>query len=78
MSQTIQSIITREHSSYMLLKLFCIRAPTARLYSTMTAVTTKTAAQDFLAFVNASPTPFHAVKSVKERLSRAGFKEIKV
>ncbi|KAK5266581.1 hypothetical protein LTR40_014427, partial [Exophiala xenobiotica] len=37
----------------------------------------KVAANDFLDFVNASPTPFHAVKSVKERLSKAGFKEIK-
>lgn len=38
----------------------------------------KVAANDFLDFVNASPTPFHAVKSVKERLSKVGFKEIKV
>ena len=38
----------------------------------------KVAAKDFLNFVDASPTPFHAVKSVKERLSKAGFTEIKV
>ncbi|KAF2022159.1 peptidase M18, aminopeptidase I [Aaosphaeria arxii CBS 175.79] len=34
-------------------------------------------AEDFLSFVNASPTPFHAVKSAKERLENAGFKYIK-
>lgn len=37
----------------------------------------KTAANDFLSFVNASPTPFHAVRSVKDRLTKAGFEEIK-
>ena len=41
-------------------------------------VTTKMAANDFLSFVNASPTPFHAVRSVKEKLTKAGFTEIKV
>jgi hypothetical protein len=50
----------------------------ARSYSTMAPVNIKVAANDFLDFVNASPTPFHAVKSIKERLSAAGFKEIKV
>lgn len=44
----------------------------------MPPVSTKVAANDFLNFVNASPTPFHAVKSVKEKLNKAGFKEIKV
>ena len=34
-------------------------------------------AQDFVDFVNASPTPFHAVESVKSRLVKAGFQEIK-
>jgi len=37
----------------------------------------KRAALDLLSFINASPTPFHAVKFVKERLSKAGFKEIR-
>jgi aspartyl aminopeptidase len=44
----------------------------------MAPVKVKLAAHNFLDFVNASPTPFHAVKSVKERLTAAGFKEIKV
>jgi aspartyl aminopeptidase len=49
-----------------------------RQYSTMALVKTQAAAMDFLSFVNASPTPYHAVKSAKERLSKAGFEEIKV
>ena len=51
-----------------------------RSFSTtkMASVNVKTAANDFLSFVNAAPTPFHAVRSVKERLTKAGFKEIKV
>ncbi|KAL1390042.1 hypothetical protein HDK64DRAFT_102981 [Phyllosticta capitalensis] len=35
-------------------------------------------AEDFLSFVNASPTPFHAVKSSIEKLEKAGFTQIKV
>ncbi|KAF8251139.1 peptidase M18, aminopeptidase I [Wilcoxina mikolae CBS 423.85] len=34
-------------------------------------------ALDFLSFVNASPTPFHAVDSAKQRLLKAGFCEIR-
>ncbi|GIJ87470.1 hypothetical protein Asppvi_006376 [Aspergillus pseudoviridinutans] len=37
----------------------------------------KQPALDFLSFVNASPTPFHAVQSAKELLIKAGFQEIK-
>lgn len=37
----------------------------------------KQPALDFLSFVNASPTSFHAVQSAKELLSKAGFQEIK-
>jgi len=35
------------------------------------------AAEDFLSFVNASPTPFHAVRSAKGRLEKAGFQQIR-
>lgn len=35
-------------------------------------------AEDFTDFLNASPTPFHAVQSSKLRLEKAGFKQIKV
>lgn len=34
-------------------------------------------AEDFLSFVDASPTPFHAVYSARERLEKGGFKLIK-
>ncbi|KAK3715243.1 hypothetical protein LTR37_007210 [Vermiconidia calcicola] len=34
-------------------------------------------AEDFVDFLNASPTPFHAVQSAKQRLEKAGFKQIK-
>ncbi|KAI9724872.1 MAG: hypothetical protein M1812_000148 [Candelaria pacifica] len=34
-------------------------------------------AEDFLSFLNASPTPFHTVQSAKQRLMKAGFMEIK-
>ncbi|KAL4926974.1 M18 family aminopeptidase [Aspergillus undulatus] len=37
----------------------------------------KQPALDFLSFVNASPTPFHAVNSAKTLLAKAGFQEIK-
>ena len=55
-----------------------IASVTYRSYSTMAPAKTQAAAMDFLSFVNASPTPYHAVKSAKERLSKAGFQEIKV
>ncbi|TAQ83574.1 hypothetical protein B7494_g8110 [Chlorociboria aeruginascens] len=34
-------------------------------------------ANDFIDFVNASPTPYHAVHSAIQRLTKAGFREIK-
>jgi len=34
-------------------------------------------AHDLLAFINNSPSPFHAVQSIKQRLGKAGFQEIK-
>ncbi|KAK4983373.1 hypothetical protein LTR50_007273 [Elasticomyces elasticus] len=34
-------------------------------------------AEQFLDFVNASPTPFHAVHEAKQRLEKAGFKKIR-
>ncbi|KAJ5781057.1 hypothetical protein N7457_006217 [Penicillium paradoxum] len=38
---------------------------------------TKQPALDFLSFVNAAPTPFHAVHEAKELLTKAGFEEIR-
>ncbi len=62
----------------MLLGLIFRGLPKIKTFSTMACPHIKVAANDFLDFVNASPTPFHAVRSVKERLSKAGFQEIKV
>jgi aspartyl aminopeptidase len=44
----------------------------------MAAPKIQQAAVSFLDFVNSSPSPFHAVRTAKEQLSKAGFQEIKV
>jgi aspartyl aminopeptidase len=49
-----------------------------RVYATMATAKIDRAAVSFLDFVNSSPTPFHAVKTAKEHLVKAGFQEIKV
>ncbi|KAJ5116005.1 Aspartyl aminopeptidase [Penicillium angulare] len=41
------------------------------------AQASKVPAQEFLDYVNASPTPFHAVQSSKDLLAKAGYQEIK-
>lgn len=50
---------------------------TIRTMASSTIKPTVHHAEDFLAFVNASPTPFHAVQNAKKRLETAGFKAIK-
>jgi len=44
--------------------------------STITKQTALKVAKDFLKFVDASPSPYHAVEACKERLLAAGFKQI--
>ena len=44
-----------------------------KMASGTTTPTINTAAQGFLDFVNASPTPFHAVAQAVKRLEDAGF-----
>ena len=34
------------------------------------------ATRDLLAFIEAAPTPYHAVSEVKDRLARAGFRQL--
>lgn len=48
-----------------------------RSFATMAVLDQAVAASDFISYLNASPTPFHAVDSAKSRLVKAGFKEIK-
>lgn len=47
-------------------------------YSRMASKASLKRAEDFTTFLNASPTPFHAVETAKQRLEKAGFKQIKV
>ncbi|XXF76090.1 M18 family aminopeptidase [Myxococcaceae bacterium GXIMD 01537] len=42
----------------------------------MNRTDTETAAQDLLAYIDASPTPYHAVKETVRRLSAAGYKPL--
>jgi hypothetical protein len=49
-----------------------------RSFSRMVSKASLKRAEDFTEFLNASPTPFHAVHSAKLRLEKAGFKQIKV
>lgn len=43
----------------------------------MTAPTGPEAANKFLTFVNASPTPFHAVLNASSTLEKAGFTKVR-
>jgi hypothetical protein len=76
-SSTYASILLT-HLSLLMLSRILIARPLARLYATMAAPKTQQAAVSFLDFVNSSPSPFHAVRTAKEQLSKAGFQEIKV
>ena len=49
--------------------------PSSKIASSPADVDAK-AGDGFLAFVNKSPTPYHAVHNVKERLEKAGFTEL--
>lgn len=48
-----------------------------RPFSAMPTETARQHAQDYIDYVHASPTPYHAVKTAKQRLDKAGFKQIK-
>ncbi|KAJ6260951.1 Aspartyl aminopeptidase [Drechslerella dactyloides] len=49
----------------------------ARYNGNMASSTSKAFAQGLIDFINASPTPFHAVESAKKSLLKAGFSEIR-
>lgn len=51
---------------------------TKRNFGRMASKASLERAEDFVSFLNASPTPYHAVASAKQRLEKAGFKQIKV
>jgi hypothetical protein len=71
-------IHSADHLSLLMLSRILIARPLARLYATMAAPKTQQAAVSLLDFINSSPSPFHAVRTAKEHLSKAGFQEIKV
>ncbi|KAL1901277.1 hypothetical protein Cpir12675_000510 [Ceratocystis pirilliformis] len=48
-----------------------------RTLSTMSPIGFSSSAQDFIDFVNASPTPYHAVQSASVRLEKAGFQKLR-
>ncbi|EME39188.1 hypothetical protein DOTSEDRAFT_75060 [Dothistroma septosporum NZE10] len=50
---------------------------TRKQFSSMANRASTKRPEDFVEFLNASPTPFHAARSAKLRLERAGFKPIK-
>lgn len=54
-----------------------ISAPTSLRSLSMASKASLKRAEDFVDFLNASPTPFHAVRSAVQRLEKAGFKQIK-
>ena len=62
----------------LLLHIWRPRLCNIRPYGTMAILDQAVAASDFISYLNSSPTPFHAVHSAKQRLTKAGFKEIKV
>ena len=47
---------------------------TSRFYSIMAP--SRQPGLDFISFVNGSPSPYHAVQSVRERLEKAGFQQL--
>lgn len=56
-------------------------APLSQGYRTYRALSTTMdasarAGHELLSFINASPTPFHAVLSIKQRLEQAGFERL--
>ena len=64
--------------SYHLTQVAFYTATGRRSFSRMVSKASLKRAEDFTEFLNASPTPFHAVHSAKLRLEKAGFKQIKV
>lgn len=72
--------LNRHHCGFLLPVLFTTYASStpSRKLATMANTASLKHAEDFLDFVNASPTPFHAVRSAKLRLEKAGFNQIKV
>ena len=52
------------------------RLPTGQRLITTTMPTAPEAATRFIQFVNASPTPFHAVHNAALRLEKAGFAKV--
>ncbi|KAG5290050.1 aspartyl aminopeptidase [Histoplasma ohiense] len=75
-SQT-QQTLSQRHIVSRSRRLSSSTLSSSSISAKMEATNFKDQANDFLSFVNASPTPFHAVASVCKRLIGAGFQEVK-
>lgn len=70
----------RPHKACLIGAIHCARLPSSfTLFRTMTMMERAgpEAAQKLLDFVNASPTPFHAVRAASARLEKAGFQKVR-
>lgn len=70
----------RPHKACLIGAIHCAHPPTSvTLFRTMTMMDRAgpEAAHKLLDFVNASPTPFHAVRAASARLEKAGFQKVR-
>ena len=72
-----------EHHTGRSLNLYLRSGPSAHnftsshhAYNTAVMATSSQPSHEFISFLNESPSPYHAVQSIRERLERAGFEQL--